>query len=42
VNNSPAELFKRITGSPIFDNPVINKLLKDTSSGEDKAIKSDL
>jgi len=42
VNNSPAELFKKITGAPIFDNPVINKLLKDTSSGEEKAIKNDL
>ena len=42
VNNSPAEIFKKITGMPIFDNPVINKLLKDTSSGEEKAIKSDL
>ena len=42
VNNSPIEIFKKITGMPIFDNPVINKLLKDTSSGEDKAIKGDL
>ena len=29
VNNSPAEIFKKMTGMPMFANPMINKLFKD-------------
>jgi hypothetical protein len=29
VNNSPAEIFRKMTGMPMFANPMINKLFKD-------------
>lgn len=45
IANSPAEIFKKIAGAPIFDNPVINKLFGSDSpsnNNEGSARKSDL
>jgi hypothetical protein len=44
IANSPADIFKKIAGAPIFDNPVMNKLFGDESKKEsgEGSKKSDL
>ena len=37
VNNSPAEIFRKMTGNPMFANPMINKLFKDNEKKEAEA-----
>ena len=44
IANSPADIFKKITSSPIFDNPVINKLFNNNNENKEnkEEKKSDL